>query len=345
MKKNSFKLSTVLLLLVLLMGCSPEVVESDTGIQKQEDKVQIGLTFESYVIERWQKDRDVFVSTAKELGADVNVQAGSGSVSEQIKQIEYFVEKGMDVIVIIASDSDSLSDAVKNARNSGVKVIAYDRLIRNADVDLFVSIDSEAVGRLMAESIVNSIPEDGKISIILGPLTDHNVVLLEEGINSVLEETNIEVVYKDYAEGWFAEQGFTAVNETFEITDSIDGIICGNDDLANNAIRALSEHRMAGQVAVVGQDADLIACQRVVEGIQTMTVYKPIGKLASIAAESAVKLGQGEELDTEYSINDGTYEVPYIKLEPVAVTKDNIDQVIIDSGFHLKEDVYLNTSE
>lgn len=197
----------------------------------------------------------------------------------------------------------------------------------------------------MAETIVNNVPKDGKISIILGPETDNNVVLLEKGINSALDDTEIQVVYKDYAEGWLAEEGFSAVNTTLEITDSFDGIICGNDDIANHAIRALSENRLAGEVVVVGQDADLIACQRIVEGIQTMTVYKPINKLATRAAESAIKLANDEKLDTDVIIHDGINNIPYIKLEPVAVTKENIDQVIIDSGFHLREDVYINLNQ
>lgn len=345
MRRGIFALLSILVLMFLLLGCSNKTQVMDEEVTKQEDRIQIGVTFESYVIERWQRDRDVFASTANELGADVNVQTASGSLEEQIGQIEYFIDKGMDVIVIIAADSDSLAQTVQAAKDKGIKVIAYDRLIKDANVDLYISIDSEVVGRLMAEAVTNRIPNDGKISVILGPQTDYNVKLLEKGIESVLNKTNIEVIYKDYAEGWLAEEGFTAVNETLSMTKRIDGIICGNDDLANQSIRALSEHRQAGKVTVVGQDADLIACQRIVEGVQTMTVYKPIEKLAALAAEYAVKLGMGEDISTDCTVFDDTYEVPCVKLEPIAVTKDNIDEVIIGSGFHLKEDVYLNSNK
>ena len=97
----------------------------------------------------------------------------------------------------------------------------------------------------------------------------------------------------------------------------------------------------------VGQDADLEACQRIVEGTQTMTVYKPVEKLAKRAAECAIALAVGEDItgDDVTKYNDGTYDIPYIGLKPIAVTKDNIDEVIIGSGFHLKEDVYLNMPE
>ena len=109
-------------------------------------------------------------------------------------------------------------------------------------------------------------------------------------------------------------------------------------------IRALSERRMAGEVCVVGQDADLGACQRVVEGTQAMTVYKPVEKLARRAAECAVTLAKGEDLKTAGTFFDGAQEVPYIGLEPVAVTAANMD-VIIEDGFHMREDIYLNVGE
>ena len=103
--------------------------------------------------------------------------------------------------------------------------------------------------------------------------------------------------------------------------------------------------RLAGDMLVTGQDADLEACQRIVEGTQLMTVYKPVERLAQKAAECAIKLAKDETLEKEpdYSLmDDGTYDVPCIALEPIMVTEDNIDEIIIGSGFHLKEDVYLN---
>lgn len=125
--------------------------------------------------------------------------------------------------------------------------------------------------------------------------------------------------------------------------------MCGNDDLASQAVKVLSENRLAGKVAVVAQDADLAACQRIVEGTQEMTVYKPIELEANTAAEFAVALGKGEDITSgegEYkaveTFNDGTYDIPYYKIDPIAVTAENMDKVIIDGGFHTREDVYLN---
>ena len=123
-----------------------------------------------------------------------------------------------------------------------------------------------------------------------------------------------------------------------------DGFMCGNDDLASRVVYALSEKRLAGKKMVVGQRADLEACQRIVEGTQLMTVYKPIEQLARKAAESAIELVQNRKLSEENlsEYDDGSNMVPYLKIDPVSVTAENMDEVIINSGFHLREDVYLN---
>lgn len=328
---------------IMTVGCSKQTKESmgNTGNDRQ-NIINIGISFDSFVIERWQRDRDIFVATAKELGADVNVQNANGVVEEQISQIEYFMDKKMDVIVIIAVDAEKITDAIKKAKDAGIKVVAYDRLIKNADADLYISFDNEEVGRLMARTLVENTKSGGNIITIFGPTTDNNVNQVESGFNEIIKDSGINIIYKEYAKGWTAERGFYGVNEGLKLSQNIDGVLCGNDDIASQAVRALSENRLAGKVCVVGQDADLAACQRIVEGTQTMTVYKPVEKLAKAAAEYAVKLAKGETIETKSTIKDGTYEINYIKLEPIAVTKENMDEVIIDGGFHIREDVYLN---
>ncbi len=343
LKAGRILLVIVITAILFLTGCSDKNKDTkDTDIE--EKKIQIGLSFDSYVIERWQRDREVFVSTAQELGAEVNVQNANGDVEEQISQIEYLIEKNMDVIVVVAVDSEALSNVLVKAKSAGIICVAYDRLVRNADVDLYISFDNEQVGRLMAKALVDGVPEGGNIVTIFGPKTDHNVTLVEQGYQDVMEGHNINVIHSVYAKGWLAEEAYTAINSAMEQTEDIDGVLCGNDNLATQAVLALSENRLAGKVIVTGQDADLVACQRIVEGTQTMTVYKPVDKLAKVAAEYAVKLAKGEDITFSYTIDDGSNEVPYVKLEPIAVTKDNIREVIIEGGFQQEEDVFLNIS-
>ena len=143
-------------------------------------------------------------------------------------------------------------------------------------------------------------------------------------------------------DSWKPELAYDFVNEHFDEIATSDAIMCGNDALAGEAIHALAERGYAGKIFVTGQDGDLEACQRIVEGTQLVTVYKPVEKLARLAAECAVKLAAGQSLGETDSFFDGSKDISYIAIEPSAVTRENIDTVIIDSGFHLREEVYMN---
>lgn len=328
-------------LLILISGCQNPSQELSEGPANEENGIEIGICFDSFVIERWEKDRDVFVSVAKDLGAEVNVQNANGDVEEQIKQIDYFINKDVDAIVIISVDGEALEDIVKKARNKGIKVIAYDRLIPNSNVDLYVSFDNEMVGSMMAEALISAGLPNNKVVMFQGPTTDNNVQMIEAGFTKIMNENNIEIVDSMNCEGWKAELAADYIYNHPEMFEGVDGIMCGNDNVATAVVHVLSEKRMAGSMALVGQDADIEACQRIVEGTQTMTIYKPVEKEAQSAAEATVALIKGESLEETSTFNDGTNEVTSIVLEPILVDKSNIDSVIIGSGFHLKEDVYL----
>ena len=331
---------------LLLSGCEQEQILQESSHRGEEEKLQIGLSWDTFVLERWLRDRDVFLSTATELGAEVNVQNANGDLEQQLSQIQYLIDKNMDVIVIVAVDCNNqdLVDLVKKAKRKGIKIISYDRLICDADTDLYLSFDNVMVGELVAQAALDQIPEGGKIAAIFGSPTDHNVKEVEEGVNRVLKANNQELVYKKYAVNWEAEYARYYTNECLD-EGPVDAVICGNDGLAAAAYNVLAERQLAGKVCLTGQDADIDACQRIVEGGQYMTVYKAITDLAKQAAQYAVALGSGKEINPGQTMNDGTYEVPFYKLEPVAVTKDNIDEVIIGSQFHFREEVYLHVQE
>ena len=330
----------IIMTVVSVVGCGQTVKENDVE-EEESDAIRIGFSMDSFLIERWQRDRDLFVSKAQELGAEVNVQNANGEVSKQISQIEYFIEKKMDVIVIVAIDGEGLTEVVGKAKKAGIKVIAYDRLILNADVDLYITFDNEKVGTLMGEYLRETLGDEGTIICINGSPTDNNVTLVSGGFKKALEGSDIKIDRTGYADNWLAEVGFDFVSGYLAEDKVPDGIMCGNDDIATQVVKALSENRLAGQVYVTGQDADLVACQRIVEGTQYMTVYKPLELLAQRAAEMAVAMAKGEMPETGSTIHDGTYDVPLEKLDPVAVTKENMDEVIIGK-YHQKNDVYLN---
>ncbi|MGN1206372.1 MAG: substrate-binding domain-containing protein [Eubacterium sp.] len=342
---KQFKISQIglficLIAFVLLSGCRTEEPKK----QGTADGIQIGFSFDSLVIERWQRDRDVFVSQAQQLGAKVNVQNAGGDVATQKKQITYFMEQKMDVIVVVAVDTSAFSDVVSQAKKQGIRVVAYDRMLENANVDLYLSFDSEKVGEIYGDAILEKFPKGARILEVLGSPDDYNVRLMEKGLAVKLDDM-YKVVEKKYASGWIAEQAYDVVSEYFSRGGSCDVVLCGNDDLATQAILALSENRKAGKVYVLGQDGDLAACQRIVEGTQAGTAFKNIDELAKTAAELCVKLAKGEETGVTQTISDGTYSVPSYQLLPIFVNRKNVDQVIIEGGFHTKEEVYLNKKD
>ena len=251
----------------------------------------------------------------------------------------------MDVIVIIARDCGALSEAVERAHSSGIRVISYDRMVNDANTDMYISFDNRMVGEIMAQSMEEAIPDGGKIFMIQGSATDNNVAMVKEGFEDTLKNSDLKVVYEANCEGWVAELAADYVEEALEEYPDVKGIMCGNDDIASQVIQVLAENQLAGQVIVVGQDGDLAACQRIVEGTQYMTAFKSIEDLARQAARYAVKMAEEGKVSSDVTdtVNDGSYDVPAKVLEPVAVTRDNIDEVIIDGGFHRRDEVYLNT--
>ena len=343
MKKIILGLLAVCFLFVGV-GCSSSDSLLPVESEADDQGVQIGLSIDSLVIERWTKERDLFVAKAQELGAEVNVQNANGVVEEQIKQLEYFIDKKVDVIVVIAIDDEARVDVLSKAKKEGIKVIAYDRLVRNANVDLYISIDNEKVGELMAKSIVGQIGKEGTIIQIKGSPTDYNVQMVQEGFEKVINTTDIVIDEAVYSDNWVAENGFITTDKYLSKGKVPDAIMCGNDNLAAHAIKSLLEHRLAGKVCVVGQDADLEACQRIVEGTQYMTVYKPVENLAKEAAVMAVDMANDVPLELKETLNDGKNEVPYKKLDPIAVTKYNMDEVITDK-YHQRNEIYLNVEK
>lgn len=333
---------------LLLWSCGQQENQETEKIET-EKKPQIGLSIDSLILERWQRDRDVFVSAAQELGAEVNVQNANGNTEEQIAQVEYFIKKQMDAIVIIPGDKDAMSSVVRSAKEAGIPVISYDRVIADADADLHISFDNQEVGELMAQGLIKSIPDGGDIFLIQGPETDNNVKLVKEGFDRENQDSGLHVVFEANCDGWLPENAVDSVRDALEQYPDVSGIMCGNDELAGKVFQILAERQLAGKVAMVGQDCDLAACQRIVEGSQNMTIFKDIDLLARTAAEYAVKFarGEGEEIKAEMdeTITDGSYKVPYLEIPVTAVTKENMDEVIIKGGFHVKEDVYLNVKE
>lgn len=302
---------------------------------------------DSLRVERWRKDRDIFIEEAKKLGAEVVVQSADGDEQRQNEQAENLITQGVDVLVVIPKDSVAASQIVKSAHEENIKVIAYDRLIRESEPDLYISFDNEQVGYLQAEYLLERKP-DGNYFLLGGAPSDNNAQLLRTGqlraLKPAMDKGDIKLVAEGnhWAVNWDPNDALTKTEQVLTQTkNQIDAVVASNDGTAGGVIQALEGQNLAGKVLVSGQDAELAACQRIVKGTQTMTVYKPIRLIAKEAAQAAVALAKGEKIEkAKQKVNNGKVDVPSILLTPIQVDKDNLDDVVIKDGFHTREKVY-----
>ncbi|HLB84749.1 MAG TPA: substrate-binding domain-containing protein, partial [Steroidobacteraceae bacterium] len=224
---------------------------------------------------------------ATELGARVLDLSANGDDTVQISDVEKLITNGVDVLVIVPHDGRAMAKAVRMAHDAGIPVIAYDRIIRESDLDLYVSFDNVKVGELQARYLVDHLPTPGKGRIVrlYGAKTDNNALLFKQGQDNVLapyiERGDIVVVHEDWVEEWKPENAKRIVNAAISAHgDAFDAVLASNDGTAGGAIQALLEEGLAGKKLVTGQDAELVACQRIVNGTQAMTIYKPLKTLA-----------------------------------------------------------------
>ena len=341
------KIIIVLIVLVSLVATAIYflnrlLVEKQILLSEKKPLV-IGFSMGAIREERWFKDRDLFIQKAQELGAEVIVSLSDYDSAEQVSQIENLVSQGASVIVIIPSDSEKIGPAIEKANQDGVKVIAYDRLIKNSNVDLYISFDNVKVGELEAESVL-SVVNKGKFAYIGGSSTDNNSFLLKEGTMNVLDKKikngDIKLVVDEFTLDWKPEEAYKTMKKYLDSGQTIDAVIAANDGTASGVIRALKEKGLDGKIPVSGQDAELSATQRIVAGTQTSTVYKPINSLAFKAAEVAVAMANGQTPEATGYINNGKINVPAFLLEPIIVDKTNMIDTVVKDGFHMYKDVY-----
>ena len=309
----------------------------------------IGLSLDTLKEERWQRDRDNFVKKATALGAEVRVQDANSDDTRQVRDVQALITLGVDVIVIAPHNGDAMAEAVRLAHAAGIPVLAYDRLIRNCDLDLYMTFDNFRVGELQAETLVAALQKIGpgkkRIMRLYGAKTDNNAAVFKAGQDKILrpliDSGALEIVHEDWVEDWKPENAKKIANAGInKAGHDFAAILASNDGTAGGAIQALIEEGLAGKVLVTGQDADLAACQRLVAGTQSMTIYKPLKNLAERAAEYAVMLAQRRPVIATGAYDNGEKQVPTVQLEVIAVTKDNLRETVIADGFHPAEGIF-----
>lgn len=325
----------------LLLACGQA---TERPPRPEEEKPKIGLLMDTLEEERWQRDRDLFLERARELEAEVLVESAERDDARQLQLAQAMLDQGIKALVVVPHNAEAAARIVEVAKARGVPVIAYDRLIRNADVDLYISYDNRKIGELQAQYLRNRAPQ-GSYLLLGGAKTDYNAILIREGQLEALDDAIKRKEIRVVADPWTPDWQASAATELTEAAlkragNRLVAVVASNDITAGGAIKALEQHGLAGKVLVSGQDADLEAVRRIVQGTQAMTVYKPLRPLARGAANSAVRMAKGEKVEGTSTINNGKKEVEALLLHPITVDKRLVDQIIIKDKFHTHEQVY-----
>jgi D-xylose transport system substrate-binding protein len=313
-------------------------------------RVQIGLSLDTLKEARWAQDRDAFQKRAAELGADVTVLSANSDDNAQVQDVTSLITSQVDIIVIVPHDGKAMAKGVALAHAAGIPVIAYDRLITDSDPDLYVTFDNRRVGALQAEFILNQLKGRNKsrpirLVRIYGSKTDHNAFMFKEGqdeaLKKAIEDGVVQVLHEDWADDWKPENAKRIMNAALtKYGRDIDAVLASNDGTAGGAIQALREEGIAGKVIVTGQDAEVVACQRILGGEQSMTIYKPVEQLARQATDVALAMVKGKPVIATATTFNGKINVPSIFHDVVTVTKENLDQTVIADGFHTRDEIY-----
>jgi D-xylose transport system substrate-binding protein len=305
--------------------------------------IKIGFLMDSLKIERWQTDLDKFQKHAKELGAEVLVETAEGDDELQLQQARKLLDSGVKALVLVPHDAEKAVRIVKAAKARKVPLLCYERLVRDPDVSFFIGVDASAVGYLQAFSLSQLAPK-GNYVLIGGSPSDSNAKILHDAqmrvLKPLVDRGDIKIVSDTWTKDWDPSEAYAHMSAAIDSTKGeISAVVASNDGTAGGAIQALEEHKLAGKVFVSGQDADLAAIIRVLDGTQTMTIYKPLGSQATLAAEAAVAWAKGESIKTTAALSIGNKTIPATLLIPVVVTKDNVKQTVIKDGFQNLETI------
>lgn len=315
-----------------------------TGCSNKEEPVEVGFLIHAFDKERWEHDKDFFVENVEKLGGTVDVMNAENDADKQLAQAKELLAKGVDVLVVVPVDQFAAAEIVEAAHAKDVKVISYDRLIKNCKLDYYISTDNVEIGALQA-SYLTTIQPTGKYALIGGAIRDNNSQQLYLGQRNVLqplvERGDIEIVYNEFTEAWEENEGYEHAKKLFNKHSNVDAILAGNDELAMGVIKAIEEMKIEHNILLAGMDADLRNLREIVAGHQTCTVYKPYEKLAATAADIAMKMARCEECEKTYqTVSNGEILVPTVFHTGMIVNKENLQLTVISEGYQREEEVY-----
>lgn len=362
LKKLSTILVCICLLVSLFAACgqapvetksaaeTPAKAEAAKAVEKATDskdsgkKLSIGFSLPTQSAERWVRDKQRVEELCKEQGIDLKVQVANEDAAKQVSQCENLIAQGINVLILAPHDAKGAATIVEIAHKAGVKVISYDRVILDSDVDLLLTFDNVKVGEIQGKYITEKVAK-GNYVVLAGDAKDYNATLFNQGamkyIKPLADKGDIKIVMQQSVKDWQPVEAMKLMENALTANkNDIQAVLAPNDGTAGGCIEAMAAQGLAGKVPITGQDAELAAAKRIVEGTQSMTVFKDTRMLADAAVKAAAAIFKGEDAGVNGKTNNNKIDIPSILLVPKFVDKTNIDKELIESGYLKKEDVY-----
>ena len=329
-----------------------------TGFAFAQDKGLVGLSMPTKSSTRWISDGESMVKEFEAKGDTTDLQFAEDDIPNQLAQIESMVTKGAKVLVVAAIDGTTLSDILKKAHEAGAKVIAYDRLIRDSgDVDYYSTFDNFKVGVLQAESLVAGLKErfpnqkPWNVELFGGSPDDNNAFFFYDGAMSILQpmidggeiavvsgQSGMDKVGTLRWDGAVAQARMDNLLSANYTDKKVHGVLSPYDGLSRGIISSLKGvgYAPGAEMPIVtGQDAEVASVKAMIAGEQYSTVFKDTRDLARVTANlvDAVLAGKTPEINDTKTYNNGVKVVPSNLLVPFSVGKDDIQKMLVDSGY------------
>ena len=364
-------LAAFIIAATLLSACQPAAPATTTEEEPAaESKLAVGIVLPTKDEPRWVQDETRFRDALNEAGYDVELLFSQGSSAKEKENVEALLTKGVKVLIICPQDGNAAAAAVEEARKAGVKVISYDRLITNTEaVDYYVTFDSIAVGEAQAQYLVDRASGTGNpLYLYAGAASDNNAFLFFEGAWNVLQpkiadgtfvikNSSEAVALQDKAvltrdemskiigqvtTNWDFNTAKNLAESNLTIATAADKgdvfILAPNDGTARAIADAFAADKDVTSYLVTGQDAEKASVQYIIDGKQSMTVFKDVRTLVKDSITMAVALLKGETPETTGSYDNGKIDVPAKQSEVISVDKDNVKSALIDSGYYTAAD-------
>lgn len=309
------------------------------------NKTKIGFLIPASIGYRWPTDLNYIEQAAAKYDVSVLSLSAENDENLQVKQATELLKEGIDVLIVVPVNSNTSAAIVRNAHEYHVPVIAYERLIKNSDLDYLVTFDSKKIGESMVDFALENKPE-GNYVLLWGDPGDVNAHLLREGQEEALKpyvsSGKISIIYRGFIEDWSQENALYLMKEILLFSDKhVDAVITSYDGIARGVQQAYKELDINEKIILTGQDAELPAIHSILNDEMNYTVYKPIKMIAEKSVELAVKLAQKQKVeDISNYLNNGRKQVPMVLLSPQPVTKNTIRETVIADGFYTEEEVF-----